>query len=73
MGVKTTIVLPDDLYRELKRRAVEEGRPMRDLIVDALLNYLSRRRGLSVKDLILKPVDGMEPEDLREYEGEDID
>ncbi|MEM3570280.1 MAG: hypothetical protein QXI20_12230, partial [Candidatus Jordarchaeales archaeon] len=68
-----TIVLPDDLYRELKRRAVEEGRPMRDLIVDALLNYLSRRRGLSVKDLILKPVDGMEPEDLREYEGEDID
>ncbi len=72
--VRTSIVLPRDLYAELKKRAVEEGKTVKEAIVDAILNYLSRKRERSkIKEQILKPCEGAGPEDLREYGGEDID
>ncbi len=77
MGVKTSFVIPEDLYRELKRRALDEGRTMREILIDALLNYLSSKNSDSVArkelvDLILKPVEGAGPDDLREYGYEDL-
>ncbi len=72
--IKTSIVLPKELYTELKKRAVEEGKTVKEAIIDAILNYLSSRREKSkLKELILKPSEGAGPEDLREYGGEDID
>jgi len=72
--IKTSIVLPRDLYVELKKRAVEEGKTVKEAIIDAILNYLSSRSEKSkLKELILKPCEGAGPEDLKEYGGEDVD
>lgn len=72
--IKTSVVLPKELYNELKKRAVEEGKTVREAITDAILNYLSRGKEKSaIKELILKPSEGAGPEDIKEYEGEDID
>ena len=70
--VKTSFVLPGDLYAELKKRA-EEGRSVRDVVIDAILSYLAGERRSRVKDLILEPFEGAGPEDFSEYGGEDID
>ncbi len=72
--IKTSIILPKDVYVELKKRAVEGGKTVKEAIIDAVLNYLSTgKRESKVKELILKPVEGAGPEDLKEYGGEDID
>ncbi len=72
--IKTSVVLPKELYTELKKRAVEEGKTVKEAIIDAILNYLAGKREKSkLKELILKPCEGAGPEDLREYGGEDID
>ena len=34
------IDLPDNLHRNLKRRAIDEGMPMRDLLIKALQEYI---------------------------------
>lgn len=41
--MKTTIDLPDELMREVKLRAVVQGRPVKDLVADYL------RQGLGLK------------------------
>ena len=38
---RTTLVLDDELYREVKRKAIDRGRPMRTLVQEALRMYLS--------------------------------
>ncbi len=74
MNVKTSIVLPKDLYTELKKRGAEEGKTVREIVIEALLNYLASKKEESrVKELILTPSEGAGPEDLVEYGGEDID
>lgn len=35
------IVLPDELHRDLKRRAIDEGMPLKELIERALAMYIS--------------------------------
>jgi hypothetical protein len=35
------IVLPDELHRDLKRRAIDEGVPLKELIEKALSKYIS--------------------------------
>jgi plasmid stability protein len=40
--MKTTIDLPDEVFRKVKVRAAEEGRTMRDLIVEALTESLKK-------------------------------
>ena len=37
---RTTVILQDELYREVKRKAVDRGRPMRALVEEALRTYL---------------------------------
>jgi len=34
------IDLPDNLHRNLKRRAIDEGIPMKDLLIKALQEYI---------------------------------
>jgi hypothetical protein len=41
--MKTTIDLPDDLVRQVKMRAVAEGRSFKDLIADCLRRGLERQ------------------------------
>jgi metal-responsive CopG/Arc/MetJ family transcriptional regulator len=36
------INLPDNLHRNLKRRAIDEETPMRDLLIKALQEYIER-------------------------------
>jgi len=36
------INLPDNLHRNLKRRAIDEGIPMRELLVKALQEYIEQ-------------------------------
>jgi len=73
--VKTTFELPREVYVELKRRAAEEGRTLKEVVLEALLNYLSEPRGRQSRllDILLKPVEGAYPEDFSEYGGGDID
>lgn len=42
--VKSTFRLPRELYRRLKILAVQENRPIADLLTDAVELYLSRAR-----------------------------
>lgn len=43
MKQKIGTVLEDEVVRRAKRRAAEEGRPLSDLIQDALESYLTAR------------------------------
>ena len=43
MKRKVGTILEEDVLRKAKRRAVDEGRPLSDLIQDAIENYLSSR------------------------------
>jgi hypothetical protein len=73
-NIKTSFVLPEDLYLELKRRAAEERKTVRDLVIEAILEYISKPRGGRRKliDLITTPYQGASPEDYKEYNYEDI-
>jgi hypothetical protein len=42
MKQKVGTVLEEDTLRRAKRRAIDEGRPLSDLIQDALERYLSK-------------------------------
>jgi len=37
---RTTVMLDDELFRAVKRKAVDRGRPMRALVEEALRRYL---------------------------------
>lgn len=41
--MRTTIDLSDELYRQIKKRATDEGVAMRDVLEAALRGYLSAR------------------------------
>lgn len=42
---KTSIQLPDGVWKSIKIRAVEEGRNVQELVADALRDYLRRKGG----------------------------
>ena len=42
--MKTSLSLPEDLWREAKIRAVNEGRNLQDVVADALKLYLKTPR-----------------------------
>jgi hypothetical protein len=39
--VRTTLILPVSLWKEAKVRAMDEGRDLRDVLLDALGRYLA--------------------------------
>ena len=49
MKQKIGTVLEEEIMRTAKRRAAEEGRPLSDLIQDALVQYL-RKGGATAKE-----------------------
>ena len=51
-GVKRVTVLFDDerLYRALKAEAAKEGRPVKEVVAEALSDWLRRRTALSPED-----------------------
>jgi plasmid stability protein len=45
-SMRTTLDLPDPLFKHLKTRAAQEGRTLRDLVVELV------EKGLSARDLV---------------------
>ena len=74
--IKTSFILPKQLYLEFKKRALEEGRTVRELLIEAMIEYLSKPRTIKKRkriiDIITKPISGAGPEDFKEYNYEDI-
>ena len=44
VNVKTTVDLPQELWRAAKMRAIEEGADLRRIIITALNQYLKRKQ-----------------------------
>jgi len=42
---KMLVAIPDDVYKALKHRAVENDAMMKDLVTDALRRYLGLKEG----------------------------
>jgi hypothetical protein len=50
--MKTTLIIPDEILRELKKRAAEQGQTLSDVVANALQRGLSDRRpGKKLKKL----------------------
>ncbi len=43
--MKTTVEIPDQLFRKAKATAAEKGVPLKDLLTDAVREYLRRGTG----------------------------
>jgi len=41
--MRTTLEIPDELFRQAKKRAADEGAPLRQVVEAALRLYLTRR------------------------------
>jgi hypothetical protein len=66
--VKTTIELPDELFREVKATAARRGLPLREYVRQALVEKLERQDGLyQVRDASPQwPVPPLDPPLSRE-------
>lgn len=51
--MRTTIILPDELYRQVKARALAEDRTVTSLMEDALRRELARRGSVEPIDVFL--------------------
>ncbi|RLE80393.1 MAG: hypothetical protein DRJ52_06495 [Thermoprotei archaeon] len=76
--IKTSLVIPEDIYRELKKRAAEENRSIKSIVIEALIEYLSKSQSSretrrKLIEIITSPVEGAGPEDYKEYDYEDLD
>lgn len=69
-GMKTTIELPDDLLRTLKAKAANEGRSLKDVLVDMLRAAL--RSSKPKPKAATKPYDWPIIESRRAEPGEEI-
>jgi hypothetical protein len=45
--MRTTIDINDELMRQAKKKAADDGVPLRDVVEDALRRYLSEKPGAS--------------------------
>ena len=68
--------MPKTIYLELKKRAIEEGRPVKELLIEAIIEYLSKpkRKGRRERliELITTSHPGGSPEDYVEYGYKDV-
>ncbi len=44
--VKTSVGFPETLWKDGRKRAIDEGRDFQDIIGDALRDYLRRKGGV---------------------------
>jgi hypothetical protein len=66
--MKTTVNLPDELIKEAKKRAIDEGRTLTDLLVEGLKGRIQRNipaRKLPVSSTAGGLVPGADWENLR--------
>jgi hypothetical protein len=56
--MKTTIELPDELFVAAKKRAADERRPLRDLVISGLRAQLQPRRRQTVTPIAWVTVKG---------------
>jgi hypothetical protein len=59
--VRTTVDIPDPLYRELKGKAASEGRSVKDLILRSVEQELKSRRSRSKRRVSLPIVPSKRP------------
>jgi hypothetical protein len=62
--MRTTINLPDPLYRDLKRFAAEQGKTMTDIIQDSVSETLLRHSQQACRDSVTLPTfkgNGLQP------------
>ncbi|BDZ40711.1 hypothetical protein GCM10025865_32790 [Paraoerskovia sediminicola] len=59
--MRTTLHLPDDLYRDVKRTAAQEGRTVTSLVEDALREELRRRTAAPGRPYVVPTVDLGDP------------
>ena len=77
MKQKIGTLIEEDIMRLAKRRAAEEGRPLSDLIQDALVQYLSpgaasaKEREIAFYVFCERPFK-LSPEQLRQVLEEDV-
>ena len=50
MSMKTTIDIPDAVFRKAKARAAERGISLREFVTTALVDKLQRREAVPVRD-----------------------
>jgi len=62
--MRTTVDIPDPLYRELKGRAASEGRSVKELILHSVEQELKNRRGRSNRRVSLPIVHSKRPGSL---------
>jgi hypothetical protein len=53
--MRTTVELPDDLFRKVKARAALQGRPLKDLVADGLALLLQNSKEPSSPSLSRPP------------------
>lgn len=56
--MRTTVILPDELYRQVKERARAEDRTVTSFMEDALRRELARRETIGPVDVHLAPPSG---------------
>ncbi len=66
--MKTTIELPDDLFREAKATAARRGTALREFVREALAEKLARETGAPITEAAAKtwpvpPPEGIDPAD----------
>ena len=44
-NVKTSIILPEKLWKAARKQAIDENRDFKDIVADALRDYLQRKGG----------------------------
>jgi hypothetical protein len=54
-GMKTTLDIPDALYREVKIRAAREGVKIKDVVAKSLANHLNQEPAAAKKTAKKKP------------------
>jgi hypothetical protein len=63
--MRTTIDIPDAMYRRLKARAAEEGRPAKTLILQGVEQVLKSPGGTAGKPVTLPIVKSTRPGSIR--------
>jgi hypothetical protein len=62
--MRTTVDIPDPLYRELKGRAASEGRSIKQLILRSIEQESKSRRGRGKRRIVLPIVHSKRPGSL---------
>lgn len=61
LGMKTTLELPDELFRDAKKRAADEGVPLRAVVERALREHLGGGRRRAARGLRWHIIRGTAP------------